>query len=71
MPRGLTTFRQRDVAAAIKAARHAGLEVARVEIDKTGKIVIVSSIGVPPPLPEPELDEWEARIRENLLKEKA
>jgi len=71
MARGPTTFRQRDVAAAIKAVRHAGIEVARVEIDKTGKIVIISSVRVPPPLPEPEFDEWEARIKRNLAKEKA
>lgn len=41
MSRGPSTFRQRDVAAAIKAARDAGVEVARVEVDKDGKIVIV------------------------------
>ena len=40
MPRGECTFRQRDVTAALKAARDAGAEVARVEIDK-GKIIIV------------------------------
>ena len=70
MSRRESRFRQRDVTAAIKAARLAGIEVARVEVDKTGKIVIISSSGAPP-LPEPELDEWEARIRENLAKEKA
>jgi hypothetical protein len=42
MARGPTTFRQRDVTAAIKAAAAAGLLVARVEIDKSGKIVIVT-----------------------------
>jgi hypothetical protein len=41
MSRGPSTFRQRDVAAAIKAARDAGVEVARVEVDKDGKIIIV------------------------------
>ena len=40
MSRGECTFRQRDVTAALKAARDAGAEVARVEIDK-GKIIIV------------------------------
>ena len=33
------TFRQRDVTAAVKAAIAAGLDIARVEIDKTGKIM--------------------------------
>jgi hypothetical protein len=41
MARGECTFRQRDVTAALKAARDAGAEVVRVEIDKTGKIIIV------------------------------
>ena len=40
MSRGECTFRQRDVTAALRAARDAGAEVARVEIDK-GKIIIV------------------------------
>lgn len=42
MARSPTTFRQRDVTAAIKAAGAAGLLVSRVEIDKSGKIVIVT-----------------------------
>jgi hypothetical protein len=42
MSRGTCTFRQRDVAAAIKAARDAGVEVARIEIDKNGKIVVIA-----------------------------
>jgi hypothetical protein len=41
MARGECTFRQRDVTAALKAARDAGAEVARVEIDKAGKIIII------------------------------
>jgi hypothetical protein len=42
MARGSSTFRQRDVTAAIKAARAAGVEVARVEVDKDGKIVVIT-----------------------------
>jgi hypothetical protein len=41
MTRQPSTFRQRDLTAAIKAARAAGVEVSRIEIDKAGKIVIV------------------------------
>ena len=41
-PRGECTFRQRDVAAAIRAARDAGLSVARVEIGKDGQITLVA-----------------------------
>jgi len=36
------SVRQRDVAAAVKGAVAAGVEVARVEVDKAGRIVIVA-----------------------------
>lgn len=42
MSRAPSTFRQRDVTAAMKAVRDAGFDVARVEIDKAGKIVILT-----------------------------
>jgi hypothetical protein len=42
MSRGPATFRQRDLTAAVKAMRAAGCEVARVEIGKDGKIVVVT-----------------------------
>jgi hypothetical protein len=42
MPRGPSTFRQQDVTRALRAAVAAGVDVTRVEIDKTGKIVIVT-----------------------------
>ena len=40
MTRGKSKFRQRDVARAIKAARSAGVEVADIEINTDGKIVV-------------------------------
>jgi hypothetical protein len=43
MSRGQQTFKQRDVTKALKAAVKAGLPVERVEIDKGGKIIIVTA----------------------------
>ena len=45
MSRGPATFRQRDLTAAVKAMQAAGCEVARVEIGKDGKIVVVTGKG--------------------------
>jgi hypothetical protein len=66
MSRGPQTFRQRDVTRAIKAVAAAGVDIARIEIDPFGKIVIVAS--KPNDISEPsvdeldrELGEWEAR----------
>jgi hypothetical protein len=41
MSRSQNTFRQTDLTRAIKAARNAGVEVARAEIAKDGKIIII------------------------------
>jgi hypothetical protein len=40
--RAPSTFRQTDITRALKAARAAGFEQVRVEIDKDGKIAIVA-----------------------------
>ena len=42
MSRRQQTFKQRDVTKALKATVKAGIAVGRVEIDKDGKIVIVT-----------------------------
>jgi hypothetical protein len=42
MPRGQCTFRQSDVTKAVKAVVAAGVPMARVEIDRDGKIVLVT-----------------------------
>jgi hypothetical protein len=42
MSRAPSTFRQQDVTKAVKAVAAAGVGIARVEIDKEGKIIIVA-----------------------------
>lgn len=42
MSRGPYSFRQRDLTRAVKAVAAAGVEIARAEIDKTGKIIVVA-----------------------------
>ena len=41
MPRTACTFKQSDVTKALRAARDAGLSLARVEIGRDGKIIMV------------------------------
>lgn len=41
MPRAKCTFRARDVRTAVQAARAAGLDIGRVEIDRRGTIKLV------------------------------
>lgn len=41
MARERLTYRQRDVAAALRAAKQAGMAPSRVEIDRDGKIVLI------------------------------
>jgi hypothetical protein len=43
MSRRSSAFRQRDVTRAVKAVARAGVDIARVEIDTSGKIVIVTT----------------------------
>ena len=42
MSRSAQTFRQVDVSRALKGAAAAGIDVARVEIDRNGNIVLVA-----------------------------
>lgn len=58
MSRGPATFRQRDLTAAVKGAVAGGLDIAKVEIDKAGKITLTT--GKPNERGEPEetSDDW-------------
>jgi hypothetical protein len=43
MARAPSTFRQQDVTRAVRAVTAAGVHIARIEIDKAGKIVIITT----------------------------
>jgi hypothetical protein len=43
MPRTPSAFRQQDVTKAVRAVAAAGVHIARVEIDRAGKIVIIAA----------------------------
>jgi hypothetical protein len=53
--RAPSVFRQQDVTRAFRAAKAAGVRVARVEIDRDGKIVIVTA----DELEQREGNEWD------------
>jgi hypothetical protein len=57
MARRPLTFRQQDLVRALKGAKAAGIEIARIEIDRSGKIVIVTGEGEPPDSGRNEWDE--------------
>jgi hypothetical protein len=44
MARSPCTFRQRDAEALVRAVRKGGCEVARVEVDRDGKIVVITGM---------------------------
>jgi hypothetical protein len=46
MGHGPCTFKKRDVKTALQAVRESGVVVARIEIDKDGKIVIIAGRAV-------------------------
>ena len=61
MTKRVAPFRQADLQRALRGAKAAGLNVARVEIGpENGKIVIVTDVEARR-LPENPLDQWKAR----------
>ena len=59
MPRGPSPFRQLDMTRALKAAAAAGIDVARIEIEKSGKIVIVTGKPEEPNTDDRGENEWD------------
>jgi hypothetical protein len=59
MTRAPSTFRQQDVTRAVKAVSAAGVHIARVEIDKAGKIVIIAADGGEQEGARQEANEWD------------
>ena len=59
MSRGPSTFRQQDVTRAVKAVTAAGVHIARIEIDKAGKIVIIAVDPTEQPGEMMEANEWD------------
>src|SRR5262249_53431439 len=59
MSRAPSTFRQQDVTRAVKAVTAAGVRIARVEIDKTGKIVIITADPTNQPDETTGANEWD------------
>jgi hypothetical protein len=60
MSRAPSTFRQQDVTKAVKAVAAAGVHIARVEIDKAGKIVIIAKEPSEKPRESAtEVNEWD------------
>lgn len=58
MSRGPTTFRARDMTMAVKAVTAAGYQVLRVEVDKAGKIVVVTTKSAVEPTGRSD-NEWD------------
>lgn len=60
-PRGPASFRQSDVTRAIKATQKAGVALARVEIGRDGKIILVTGAEAAPDDLDRELVSFQAR----------
>jgi hypothetical protein len=62
MSRGPCTFKQGDLTKAVKAVVAAGVSVARVEVDKDGRIIVVAGMPSAAVAPSEEgrgANEWD------------
>jgi hypothetical protein len=59
MPRAPSAFRKQDVTRAVKPVAAAGVHIARVEIDKAGKITIITAEATDRPGEAMEANEWD------------
>jgi hypothetical protein len=64
-----STFRQRDVTAAVKGVERAGRQVARVEIGRDGRIVVIVCAGATAgeSKPDPKANEWDTVLPDGGL----
>jgi hypothetical protein len=62
MTRALSTFRQRDLTKAVKAVAAAGVDIARVEVDRAGTIRIIAQ-GSEPKGEGRGANEWDTVLR--------
>ena len=63
MSRSSQTFKQSDLTKALKATVKAGIAVGRVEIDRDGKIVIVTTKLEEEAKGEPGQNEWDGVLQ--------
>jgi hypothetical protein len=56
MARAPSILRQGDIARAVKAVRSCGVDIARIEIARDGRIVIIDATDAEPPKDENEWD---------------
>jgi hypothetical protein len=59
MSRAPSTFRQCDVTRAVKAVAAAGVDIARIEIDRAGRIIIIATSGSAGAGEGREANEWD------------
>jgi hypothetical protein len=63
MARAPSTFRQQDVTRAVRAVAAAGVGIARVEVDRAGKITIIALGAKPPGEDGKAPNEWDTVLR--------